>query len=202
MRQTSRSVTLIAVIATHAVMTALVLRGPAVARVANPGIALQVSILQSPHPDSEPPLREFTPVLQPHQIVVPAPEIAISVSAEPDIVLAAPEQQAAPAVAAASEVPRQISAADYLRAPQPRYPALARQQRQQGLVLLGVLIDAKGLPGSIEIARSSGFVLLDRAACEAVRNALFRPYLEAGVARPVQVMIPIEFSLTERLASR
>jgi len=95
-----------------------------------------------------------------------------------------------------------IEPADYLRPPAPRYPAQARQARQQGTVIVLAWIDTAGKPVRVELQRSSGLPLLDRAAISAVREALFHPFIDAGIARAVRVLIPIEFALSERVASR
>jgi protein TonB len=65
-----------------------------------------------------------------------------------------------------------------------------------------VWIDTEGRPARVQLQRSSGQPLLDRAAITAVREALFRPVVESGIARAARVLIPIEFSLNQRVASR
>jgi protein TonB len=65
-------------------------------------------------------------------------------------------------------------------------------------VSLRVLIDEGGHAADVRVERSSGFPRLDEAARLAVVRALFKPYLEAGVAQRAIVIIPIEFSLNSR----
>jgi periplasmic protein TonB len=91
---------------------------------------------------------------------------------------------------------RLISAVEYVREPSPRYPPQSRRLREQGLVVLRVLIDEKGQACDITVESSSGHVRLDRAAKEAVARAAFRPYVEDGLPRRALVLIPIEFTLT------
>jgi protein TonB len=76
-----------------------------------------------------------------------------------------------------------------------RYPAASLRQREQGRVLLNVLVDANGDVQRIEIARSSGHATLDAAAREAVRHAHFKPVLENGKAVAAWGLVPIEFRL-------
>jgi protein TonB len=76
-----------------------------------------------------------------------------------------------------------------------RYPVASLRQREQGRVLLNVLVDASGNVQRIEIARSSGHAGLDAAAREAVRNAHFKPVLENGKATAAWGLVPIEFRL-------
>jgi len=92
--------------------------------------------------------------------------------------------------------PKLISTVEYLREPIPRYPPQSRKLREQGLVMLRVMIDERGVACSIEIESSSGYARLDHAAREAVSRAAFRPYVEDGAPRRAMVLIPIEFSLS------
>jgi protein TonB len=105
--------------------------------------------------------------------------------------------RAATPVAAAEDrsAPKLISTVEYLREPSPRYPPQSRKLREQGLVMLRVMIDEKGVACSIEVESSSGYARLDHAAREAVERAAFRPYVEDGAPRRALVLIPIEFSL-------
>ena len=110
--------------------------------------------------------------------------------------------RAATPVAAAEDrsAPRLISTVEYLREPVPRYPPQSRKLREQGLVMLRVLIDERGNACEIEIESSSGHARLDHAAREAVSRAAFRPYVEDGSPRRAMVLIPIEFSLNRSSA--
>lgn len=96
------------------------------------------------------------------------------------------------------DAPKLVSAVEYVREPSPRYPPQSRRLREQGLVVLRVLIDEKGQACSIEVETSSGHSRLDHAAKEAVARAAFRPYVEDGEPRRALVLIPIEFSLSGR----
>lgn len=89
-----------------------------------------------------------------------------------------------------------ISGVEYLLAPQPVYPALAKRAGEQGRVLIKVLVSEKGVPESIDLQKSSGFARLDEAAKQAVLRARFKPYLEDGKALAVYVIVPINFQLT------
>jgi protein TonB len=91
--------------------------------------------------------------------------------------------------------PKLVSAVEYVREPSPRYPPQSRRLREQGLVVLRVVIDEQGVASSIEIETSSGHARLDDAARDAVLRAAFRPYVEDGAPRRALVLIPIEFAL-------
>ena len=121
------------------------------------------------------------------------PNRAITVAAAP----AAPPPPAAQSPGAA----KLVATVEYLREPVPRYPPQSRKLREQGLVVLRVLIDERGTACDVAIENSSGHERLDRAAREAIARAEFRPYVEDGVPRRAMVLIPIEFSLNTRVAS-
>ncbi len=92
-------------------------------------------------------------------------------------------------------VPQLVSEVEYVVAPQPGYPSVSRRLREQGLVVLRVLVDERGRAHQVSIHESSGHERLDRAAQDAVARAAFRPYLANGFAQRVYVLIPIEFAL-------
>jgi len=77
----------------------------------------------------------------------------------------------------------------------PPYPPSSVRAREQGTVLLRVLVDENGAPQKVEIARSSGHARLDASAREAVSHARFRPVLRDGHAVSVWGIVPIAFRL-------
>jgi protein TonB len=109
---------------------------------------------------------------------------------------------AAPSSESPASPPALVSQVDYIRAPAPQYPHLSRRLREQGLVVLKVLVDERGRAREIAIHRSSGFARLDAAACEAVSHAEFKPYTQSGAARATLVLVPIEFTLNQTFAQR
>ncbi|HEY5808906.1 MAG TPA: TonB family protein [Povalibacter sp.] len=124
--------------------------------------------------------------------VLPPSEHAITVPVQVPLVAQASSSDAS--------APRLISTVEYLRQPVPRYPPQSRKLREQGLVVLRVLIDERGAACSVEVETSSGHERLDHAAREAVSRAAFRPYVEDGLPRRAFVLIPIEFSLNHTAA--
>lgn len=124
-----------------------------------------------------------------------APAPAATQSVEPAASSApAPVPQAA-AAAVPKTAPKTISGVEYIQPPQPEYPPLSRRMREEGKVLLRILVNEKGRPERVEIHKPSGFARLDEAARQAAMRALFKPHLENG--RPVAVfaLVPINFSL-------
>jgi protein TonB len=85
--------------------------------------------------------------------------------------------------------------ADYLQNPAPAYPALARRMREQGRVLIRVLVSADGMPERIELKTSSGFPRLDQSALETIRNWKFVPARQGEQKVAAWVVVPIAFTL-------
>jgi len=75
----------------------------------------------------------------------------------------------------------------------PVYPALALSVRQEGVVILETIIDARGVVESVHVLR--GYPMLDQAAVEAVRQWRFTPALLNGQPVPVVMTVTINFSL-------
>ena len=88
---------------------------------------------------------------------------------------------------------RWFPAARYLSNPRPEYPAEARLQHEQGVVLVNVEVGADGRPGEVTLAGSSGFPMLDNAALSAVRRWVFEPARAGGLAVPSRVEVPVRF---------
>jgi protein TonB len=85
--------------------------------------------------------------------------------------------------------------AAYLQTPAPDYPALSRRLREEGRVLLRVLVNASGHAEQVEIRTGSGHPRLDQAAAQTVRTWRFVPARRGAEAVPAWVFIPIAFSL-------
>lgn len=83
----------------------------------------------------------------------------------------------------------------YAEALQPVYPPASARAREQGRVLLRVLVGVDGTPKEVGIERSSGHARLDAAARDAVRRSRFRPVMRDGKAAPAWGLVPIEFRL-------
>ncbi len=89
-----------------------------------------------------------------------------------------------------------FAVAQYASNPRPAYPEEARRAGEQGTVLLRVLVGTDGSPWKVEIARSCGFTILDRAAADAVRERWrFRPASAGTGAVQSWVLVPIRFRL-------
>jgi protein TonB len=124
-------------------------------------------------------------------ISLPAPAAAVAEKAT----AAAPAAAVAVATATVA-VPRTItSGVEYIRAPQPEYPALSKRMGEQGKVVLRVLVNENGLPDQVTVQTSSGFPRLDEAGRQAALRALFKPHMEDGRPVAVFVIIPLNFQM-------
>jgi protein TonB len=167
-----------------------------------PTLVPSVAVTFLQEQEKQPERTEFDqPILTPiHQVLVPPPEVVVAVEPTSATISAtavetspSPPPTAAPASGTAS-IP-EMSAVAYLVQPAPHYPPESRRVHEQGLVVLRVLIDEGGHAKAVEIYRSSGHPRLDEAARIAVSRAVFKPYMDGGVARASAAIVPIEFSL-------
>lgn len=156
--------------------------------------------VEPPRPKVEPP-KPAPPVPQPHKVVQAPP---------PPVLAAAPSAPAAPSFAVAPQPePRPVEAppappapivaarfdADYLHNPKPEYPAMSTRLNEQGTVELRVRVSTQGLPLSVEIAKSSSYPRLDRAARAAVEKYRFVPAKQGGEPIESFTLVPITFKL-------
>ncbi len=88
-----------------------------------------------------------------------------------------------------------VTSVEYLTPPQLSYPTASQRLREEGTVQVRVLVDARGTPQQMALARSSGFAQLDAAALATVRATRFKPYTENGVALAFWVVMPLIFEL-------
>lgn len=83
----------------------------------------------------------------------------------------------------------------YRENPPPEYPRRARQRNQQGKVILEVLVNSRGRVEEMEVAESSGYSILDRAAKDAVRDWVFEPGRRGEQPVDTRVRVPVRFEL-------
>ncbi|HEY9063584.1 MAG TPA: energy transducer TonB [Burkholderiaceae bacterium] len=140
------------------------------------------------------PVIAAAPSPAPAAFVVPAPPpepVVVETPAPPAPVVAAPAPPAPP------PPPKIIpaSAVQYLEPPPLEYPRLSRRSNESGRVMVRVYIDTAGLPRTVQVNQSSGFVRLDDAAVAAVQKARFKPYTENGQPIAGWALIPLDFNL-------
>lgn len=109
---------------------------------------------------------------------------------------------AAPAPAAMPTVPPRVelpsTQATFLYKPDPPYPLLSNRLREEGTVILHVLIDTEGSVAKVEIRTSSGYHRLDQAALKGVLPWRFVPHKPNGVPTAAWYEIPVKFQLTDK----
>lgn len=82
--------------------------------------------------------------------------------------------------------------------PKPTYPAFARRLGQEGRVIVRVRVLPTGTIGTAEIARSSGYAVLDEAALATIKRWRFRPAQQSGQSVDATLDVPISFRLNDQ----
>lgn len=77
----------------------------------------------------------------------------------------------------------------------PIYPRVARERGYEGVVLLTVQVLRDGQCGSINITKSSGYSILDKAAVRAVKQWTFIPAMRGDETLTSSIMLPVRFEL-------
>jgi protein TonB len=141
-----------------------------------------------------PALREPVAVSVAMPAIAVTPEITVVALTRPAPTIMA---SAAPALAPAADPPVEAPRYElaYLNNPAPAYPPLARRAKEQGRVVLRVLVSASGTAQDVEVRTSSGYERLDRAAVEAVRRWRFVPARRGGETIPAWALVPVSFQL-------
>lgn len=85
------------------------------------------------------------------------------------------------------------TAPEYLGGEKPPYPKRAERNGWAGTVLLNLLINAQGEVEKVEIAKTSGYELLDQQARTTVGAWRFKPARRNGIAIAVAVQQPVIF---------
>jgi protein TonB len=117
---------------------------------------------------------------------IPPGDTALSTQTHPNSL---PDQNPAAGTAEASP--------SYLENPNPPYPESARQQGQEGTVLLLVSVNKQGHTTDVQLKKSSGVAALDNAAIKSVRKWTFKPATVSFISIDSVVEIPIRFRLSE-----
>ena len=87
-----------------------------------------------------------------------------------------------------------VSAPILLSKVEPEYSEEARKAKWQGTVVLRLVVDDKGRPNSLQVVRSLGLGL-DQKAIEAVSKWLFKPGMKDGKAVAVVATVEVNFRL-------
>jgi protein TonB len=93
----------------------------------------------------------------------------------------------------ASAVPEETSRALIVRKIDPDYPAQALPQKLEGPVTLQVRVAKDGSVQDVKLMK--GYILLGRAAVDAVRQWHFKPYAPNGKAIDFQTSVTLNFKI-------
>lgn len=141
-------------------------------------------------PEPKPVPKPPPPKAPPSERAVKAPEP----EPPPPVERPAEPKPADPAPAPAPVLPPRADAGQ-LSNPAPVYPSLSRRLREEGIVVLDILIKADGTVGEIKVKTSSGFKRLDDTAVKAVSRWRYEPASQAGKKINFWYEQPVEFSL-------
>ena len=170
-----------------------------------------LDIPAAPPPSSETP----KVVVETPPVVIPPP--VFEIEGRPPSITALvvenpPPPQPSPVAAAAEgppspsptppRPPAVVSAGDLsatmVEAVPPRYPYESRRLKEQGTVVLDVMLAPDGHVERCAVRTSSGSPRLDNAALEAVRRWRWSPMIRDGVAVAVRGLVEIPFILSPR----
>lgn len=166
---------------------------------------IMVGLITLPPPEVPPPKIETPPPKPAPVRPRPEPRMIVAEMEAPAAIEAAvpetaPAEETPPAPEPEPAAPPPITppnfVAAYLDNPPPAYPASSRRLTETGTVTLRVRVSAEGRADAVEIAQSSGFARLDRAAIDAVRRWKFVPAKQGDQAVPAVVLVPINFDLS------
>ncbi|MDB5702825.1 MAG: hypothetical protein JWL66_3024, partial [Sphingomonadales bacterium] len=152
-------------------------------------------------PKVQPPQESPSEVVTPPPIIVtptaPAPVIASPAPVPVSVGHSALEVKgpSAPAPIAQDVANAGDLSAKMISATPPTYPLDARRAKEQGVVVLSVLLSADGRVSDISVSSGSGHESLDRAALRAVRHWRWSPTVRNGSAMLVRGLVTIPFVL-------
>lgn len=147
---------------------------------------------KKPEPTPKPKPKPL-PKAPPSERAVKAPEPEPEPTPPPAV--ETPPAEPKPVAPAPAPVVPPRADAGQLSNPAPVYPTLSRRMREQGTVVLDILIRADGTVGEIKLKSSSGFKRLDDAAITAVRRWRYQPATQGGKAIDFWYELPLEFNL-------
>jgi protein TonB len=162
----------------------------------------QTALPEPPPPDAEtadealplPPPPVPPPAVAPPSVPPPPHPPVQRAQEAPQIDLAGNDSETnAIVIAGPNVIPASIDAKSRNR--EPVYPVEAVRRAEQGAVILLIHVSPEGLPAGVDVAQSSGFVLLDRAARDAVWSWHFLPAVQDGRPIPFDMMIRVVFQL-------
>lgn len=173
-------------------------------QVKEPVVVTLMTMPLDPPPAEQPEPELDTPPPPQAQVTAPVPQLILppaptAVAAAPVVNTPPPAPTKAPSPPAPPRAtgPESVGelSARMIEARPPRYPLESRRAREQGTVVLSVLLATDGHVADLSVARSSGFDRLDRAALDAVRGWRWSPLMRDGAPVMVRGSVTIPFIL-------
>jgi periplasmic protein TonB len=174
-----------------------------------PTVVNLIELPDDPPPAAPPPPEaEVEPFETIKPVIVAPPPIVRPVQAAPPVVatvpepppvrtaIVAPPQAALAPVAASGPVSVADLSSTLVSGKPPKYPIESRRKREEGTVVLTVLVATTGNVADVSVLRTSGFPRLDKAALDAVRRWRWSPTVRDGV--PVMVKGVVDFPFVLR----
>jgi len=149
-----------------------------------PSLSVGPAVLTTSYADYVPPHTAMVPAMSlvPDSLRQPLPSSASALNPLSLIVGAQPVS-----------VPEELSASMVIQRVPPTYPQQAVQARLQGPVVLQARIGADGVVRELKLVR--GYLVLGRAAYDAVRQWRYKPYIVNGRAVETQTYVTLNFQL-------
>lgn len=159
------------------------------------------SAAETPPPPSTPqifvpPPIVRTPAIEPPRLNTTVAPVTISPAPVTIVAPPSPPAPPAPPAAASATIQGGDLSAQMVAGKPPRYPIESRRQKEQGTVVLSLIVGTDGRVENIAVAHSSGSSRLDNAARDAVRHWRWRPLVQDGHPMCVKGIVEIPFMLT------
>jgi TonB family protein len=90
-----------------------------------------------------------------------------------------------------------VSAPQLIYKVDPEFSEEARKARADGVVVIGLIVDTRGIPRKVHVVRGIGMGLDDKAF-EAVRDYRFKPAMLDGKPVPVEVNVEVNFKYADK----
>jgi protein TonB len=188
-------------ISIHLLIVALLLIPGAAIQIVRHADVVPIVDVIAPPPRAKPvPVMPAPAPLKAHPRAAPVAPPAVVVAAPPSNLPVTTVEIAPPSLTSPADTTTQEtapSAIAYGSRTKVAYPLEALRNREQGTVILSVLVGADGTVLSVEIEKSSGSRNLDRAAREAVAKWRFHPATRNGVAHSAWASVPVTFNLSQ-----
>jgi TonB family protein len=171
-----------------------------VARVARAAAVLKQLLAEHGHPNAI--VTVSTQAIPPGAIAVQfnvkeGPKGAASKPSETPVAEAAPRAQSAPQQYDGIPVRKiggGVTEPELIYHVEPEFSAEAKKAKFNGIVLVNLIVDAKGKPQNVHVLRGVGMGL-DEKALKAVRAYRFRPATEYGKPVPVGLNVEVDFKI-------